>query len=123
MTTHCSGPAEFNWDCLIAGDRNEEDFQLSLNLMPWDLTGATFKAQGRTNPIDADPAPLTAVITPVDLPRGIITIGWPGDQVRAVLAGGEAWAGYWDLEITVAGATMPDTVLAGTLTAKSDVTR
>jgi hypothetical protein len=87
---------------------------------PVDLTGATLAAQARLSVTTG--VALTGVVAIVDAAAGQLSVRWPGDDVRTLLAGEPTWAGVWDLQMTVAP-DEPVTILAGRLTAEMDVTR
>jgi hypothetical protein len=121
-TTLTLGPAAVNLVGVRAGDRNLFGIALVEGETPVDLTGLTATAQARKSATDPDPAALTAVVEVIDAPGGRLTVRWPGAAVTAVLAGAATWAGVWDLQIGSTGAD-PVTLVAGTFTAETDVTR
>ena len=53
---------------------------------------------------------------------GKVTIRWPGDDVRTLLAGKKTWTGVWDLQLSSPPGD-PTTVAAGSFGAEMDVTR
>ncbi len=120
MAKLTSGPQSLDWD-IMAGDLNRETFQVVAN-DPVDLTGATIAAQARKTAPDAEIA-LEAVITPVEPLLGQFTVEWDGEAARTLLAGQVSWQGVWDLEVTFAGETLPETLLRGVFTVNMDVTR
>lgn len=115
-------PASCDW-AVYAGDRNSQTFEFYATAdTPWDLTGATLRAQARLDALDAAVA-IEALCTVDDAVGGIVTVSWDGELVRALLAGAESWAGVWDIELIEAAQTLPVTLLAGKFTAQLDVTR
>lgn len=118
-----SVPESCDWE-VYAGDRNRQQFQFLADdgQAPWDLTGATLRAQARLSATDPTIG-LEAAVTIDDPPAGLVTIAWDGEEVRTLLAGEDSWAGEWDLELVEAGQTLPVTPLAGAFTAAMDVTK
>lgn len=114
------GPALLDITGVRAGDRNLITLTLTSGGTPMDLTGLTPAAQARLNPMDANA--LTAVTEVVDAVGGVVTVRWPGEAVRTILAGKAAWTGVWDLQIGAPGED-PVTVVAGAFAAVMDVTR
>lgn len=115
-------PACLDWTGVRAGDRNQVYMTLSLSGgMPVDLTGQTVTAQARKTHLD-ETEHLDAVISVIDAAAGRISVRWPGDDVRAVLAGQQKWTGVWDLQIQ-APPEDPVTVVEGKFGATYDVTR
>jgi hypothetical protein len=104
-----------------AGDLNLITATIRRKGIPVNLTGLTLKAQARKTAVDATVA-LTAVVTVLDAANGEISIRWPGDAVRTLLAGAAKWSGVWDLEASQPG-TDPSTLTEGKITCVSDVTR
>lgn len=105
-----------------ANDENLMRVTLTRGGAAWDTTGATVAAQARATPQDTAIA-VTAVVTAVDETAGAYDVRWPGADVATLLGGEPDWSGVWDLQILPAGATEPDTLLAGTFYAEMDVTR
>ncbi len=118
-----STPPKLNWSVYV-GDANIETFTITDGTNPIDLTGAVVLAQVRTEPT-ADTASLEAIITEVDMANGKFSVGWDGEQVRALVdaSDGDTWRGYWDLQITETGQTLPTTYARGTFSASYDVSR
>lgn len=117
-----SGPVACSWR-VYAGDSNRQTFTFHATPgVPWDLTGAELQAQARASSTDVAVA-VEAVCTITDATAGLVTVEWDGEEVRALLAGAEEWAGVWDLQILEAGQTLPVTLLVGAWTATMDVTR
>ena len=116
-----TGPSPLDWK-VYAGDRNEAQFVFTAGGAPWDLTGADISAQARLRDIDPAVA-LTATTVWVDAAGGLATVGWDGEEVRALLAGATHWQGVWDFQVLEAGQTLPKTMLRGKFTAIYDVTR
>jgi hypothetical protein len=109
---------------LYAGDVNEQTLQVLRDGDPVDLTGATVTAQARRTPNDPVVA-LTAVVTMVEPAKGILTVAWDGNTVRALLGDDASWIGVWDLDVLPAGSSDGSsvTVADGAVTANMDVTR
>lgn len=116
-----SGPGVLNWT-VYAGDSNREEFQYVTGGVPVDLTGATFRSQARKTAQDGTVA-ATALITPVDLTKGLFTIEWDGEALRALLGGKATWAGVWDFEVLLPSQALPVTKLKGKFSIEMDVTR
>lgn len=120
MPTVSLAPPVVNLSGIRAGDRNLLTGALVTEGEPVDLTGLTLAAQARKKATDPQVA-ITAIIEVTDGPGGLITIRWPGEDVRTMLAGAAAWKGVWDLQIN------PDeealTICAGSFEAETDVTR
>jgi hypothetical protein len=116
------GPAVVNITGVRAGDRNSFQLTITDGGTPVNLTGQTITAHAREVATDPNPPAITATITIVNAPAGILTVAFPGAAVTAALAGTAAWSGVWDLQMQ-SGATDPVTLVAGTLDAVSDVTR
>ena len=108
--------------CVRAGDKNETTLQVLADGDPKDLTGAVVTAQARQQAIDAAPA-LTAPVTAVDEAKGVYTVAWDGEDVRALLAGEARWSGVWDLNVVETGDTLATTPCGGAVEALLDVTR
>ena len=114
-------PACINLSGVRAGDSNQVTVTVTAGGTPVDLTGMTIESQVRAAATDASVA-LTAVVTVTDAANGIVTVRFPGDDVRDLLDGALKWDGVWDLQITD-GSDDPVTVVAGTFQADMDVTR
>lgn len=107
---------------VYAGDRNTQQIMLQATEgVPWDVTGAQFQAQARKSADDPAVA-LEADITIDDAAGGLVTVGWDGEAVRALLGTATNWSGVYDLQITEAGQTLPVTLFGGAFTAALDVT-
>lgn len=105
---------------VYAGDANVVSFEVVNDGDPVDLTGAVVTAQCRKTA--ADPVVgMSATVSVAGI--GLLSVGWDGEQVRALLAGEETWRGVWDLQILFPEADLPVTPLAGRWTARMDVTR
>jgi len=115
------GPACADISGVRAGDRNLMTATITSKGSPVNLTGYTLMAHAKVKNTDATPA-LVAVITVVDAVAGSITLRWPGDDVRTLLAGKPTWAGVWDMQIDN-GVEDPVTVVTGKFRAELDVTR
>lgn len=117
-----SGPELCSWT-VYAGDRNIQTFAFFASEgIPWDITGATIRAQSRLTANDPVIA-VEAVCEITDAADGIATVEWDGEAVRAILGVEETWEGVWDLQVIEAGQTLPVTLLYGSWTALMDVTR
>lgn len=114
------GPAPVDISGVIAGDLNEFQLTITTGGRPLDLTDQEITASARLTKLAIDS--VDAVITIVDAVKGVITIRWPGDDVRTWLGDEVSLLGVWDLQITD-GVADPITVLAGTFAAELDVTR
>lgn len=115
------GPAVVNLTGVRAGDRNSFTVSLTDGNDPIDLTGMDVTAQARLVATD-ELAAMNAVCELVDGSAGIISVAWPGEAVRILLAGAAEWVGVWDLQVR-SGVADPETVAAGSLQAVMDVTR
>lgn len=114
-------PACVNLTGIRSGDRNEVLISITSAGDPYDLTGQTVAAQARFAAEDIEPV-LNGVVTVLDGPAGQISLRWPGDDVATWL-GTEAKAkGVWDLETRPVSGD-PITLLAGSFSARLDVTR
>jgi hypothetical protein len=122
MTVLTLGPAVLDLAGIRAGDRNLIQFTLTRAGGPVDLTGQTLMAHARYNASSVDPPALAAVVVITDAPGGVLTVRWPGDDVRALMREAPTWRGVWDLQMA-AGGSDPVTMVAGAFTAVSDVTR
>jgi hypothetical protein len=116
------GPQVQNIDGIYAGDRNLHHIFVVQNGVPVNLTGQVARAQARAKATDVDPAPIEAVIEVVDAVGGHLQLTWPGDDVRAMLAGKATFKGVWDLQLA-SGDADPQTLVKGTFAAEMDVTR
>ena len=116
------GPACVNLAGIRAGDRNLIKITLTTSGTPVDLTGLTLAAQARKKATDPDPAALEAVIEVIDAVTGQIALRWPGADVTALLNGAATWKGVWDLQV-VSASEDPQTLVAGSFGAETDVTR
>lgn len=115
-------PATLDLKGIRAGDRNLIAVALTTGGNPLDLTGQTVTAQARKKAND-DSAVLDAVVEIDEDPTtGKLTLRWPGEDVRTLLAGQATFNGVWDLQITD-GTNDPMTVIAGSFAAVMDVTR
>jgi hypothetical protein len=121
MATVPFGPARADIKGVRAGDLNEMQVTLTAGGNAFDLTGRTVTAQARQKATSA--SALDAVVTVLGDPLdGIVTVRWPGDDVRSLLAGRRVWKGVWDLQVGD-GVADPTTVIAGSFQAEMDVTR
>jgi hypothetical protein len=116
------GPQLAHISGVYAGDRNLHHVFVVENGVPVDLTGQQARAQARGKATDEGPAPIEAVIEIVDAVGGHLQLTWPGEDVRAMLAGQATFKGVWDLQIT-SGDGPPQTLVKGTFKADMDVTR
>ena len=114
-------PACVDISGIRAGDLNRMQITLTLNGVPYDLTDAEVTSQARLKKSEA--TGIDAVIDIVDPVNGVITLRWPGDDVRELLAGAETWKGVWDLQVLNDGDPDPVTVIVGKFSAELDVTR
>jgi hypothetical protein len=105
---------------LYAGDANTFAVEITDEGTLVDVTGWEFQAQARKAAPDAAAA-ATAVCTVLDGPNGRVEVAW-GD-LRTLLGTDPSWSGVWDFQATPTGASLPRTLLAGTLLATLDVTR
>lgn len=105
-----------------AGDRNQIDVTLTSKGTPMNLSGLTVTAQARKKSTDPDPA-ITAVCTVTQASQGKLNLYWPGEDVRALLAGAATWKGVWDLQVDNGEVDGAATVAAGKWEAEQDVTR
>lgn len=80
-----------------------------------DLSSYTFSAQIRKNPKAEDA--VSFIIDDTDADTGVIVISLTGDQVRSLFH-----KCMWDMEYVI-GDSDPTTVLKGTITIYSDITR
>jgi hypothetical protein len=115
------GPATVNITGVRAGDRNKFTVTLLDGTNPVDLTGLEVTAQARLVATDAMVA-MHAVCEVTDMAAAVITVAWPGEAVRILLAGNPTWTGVWDLQAKAPDED-PQTIAAGTLQAVMDVTR
>ena len=107
---------------LYCGDVNRMDLEIVAN-DPVDLTGAVIEAQARTTAPDPEIA-LTATVVDTVPAQGTFALEWSDEAAqRALVAGGQEWKGVWDLQILMAGETLPRTLLRGTAVLVHDVTR
>lgn len=120
MPTLTLGPAPLDLSGVRAGDRNLISVVLLVDGNPLDITGTTVTSQVRKTPVD--PVALDAEVTVVDAVDGQLTVRWPGDDIRTLLAGQPQWVGVWDLQVQWPGED-PITMVAGRFTASMDVTR
>jgi hypothetical protein len=114
------GPAQLDIHGVRAGDLNQFQLTLVTGGRPMDLTGQTITASAKL--AKSDSTGLDAVIAVVDGPAGVLTLRWPGDDVRTWLGAVDQKSGVWDLQMTD-GTSDPITVLAGIFTAELDVTQ
>lgn len=115
-------PATLDLKGIRAGDRNMLTVTLTSEGNPMDLTGLDVMAQARKKAQD-DSAVLEAVVeVDADPTTGKLTLRWPGEDVRTLLAGQATWQGVWDMQISSAEED-PVTVVAGAFIAAMDVTR
>jgi len=115
-------PPVVNISGVRAGDRNLLNATLTAEGEPLDLTDQVLSAQARTKAVDAAVA-CTAVVEVVDAAAGTITIRWPGEDVRTMLAGAATWKGVWDLQMAPGVDEDAITLCAGSFAAEMDVTR
>lgn len=113
-------PTALDWD-VYAGDNNRVTFQVTAG-DPVDLTGATIAAQARASAASTAVA-LTGTVGTSGLALGEFTVAWDGEAIRTLLGSLETWQGVWDLQVTLAGETLPRTHFRGRFTATLDVTR
>lgn len=117
------GPTLLDLKGVRAGDKNEVIARLKVYGVPFDLTDYTLEASARVKTTDTGDAPIIAECLVVDDPTGgVVSIKWPGDQIRTVLAGNPEWNGVWDFQVTKAP-ERPITLLEGKFNAVQDVTR
>ena len=116
------GPAVLDLEVYV-GDENRVPVEVLADGAPVDLTGAAIAAQARTDTKTATPIAVEAVVEEVDLAVGRFDLTWDGEALRTLVGDTGAWLGVWDLQITPAGRTLPDTPLGGRFTASPDVTR
>lgn len=121
MATLRSIPDVLDWEWYV-GDTEPEVFMVT-GESPVDLTGAVIEAQVRSAPKDSAVA-VQADVVLTDAAAGRFTVGWPADELRALVdaARGDRWAGVWDLQITLADGSIR-TRVAGRFIAVYDVTR
>lgn len=122
MATVCTGPDTWDWQCAYAGDDVRAAWRLLSDGDPWDLTGAALTAQAREAATTADPPALTATVTALDEPGGVVQVAWDGEAIRDLLGDAPSWTGVWDLQVVEAGGNTV-TVMAGKFSARMDVTR
>jgi len=115
-------PAVVNISGVRAGDRNLLNATLTTEGDPVDLTGQVLSAQARKKNTDAEIA-CSAVVEVTDEAGGLITIRWPGEDVRTMLAGAATWKGVWDLQMAPGVDVDAITLCAGSFAAEMDVTR
>lgn len=113
------GPAELDISGIRAGDLNQIQLTITAGGRPIDLTGKTLEAQVRRSYTST--GKLDAVIEVIDQVAGVITLRWPGEEVRTWLGTDTSALGVWDLELTD-GTDDPTTIIAGTFHAELDVT-
>lgn len=114
------GPAPVDISGVRAGDLNEFQITLLVSGSPINLTSTDVTASARS-PI-TNPDSLDAVCTVLDGPAGLLSVRWPGEDVRTWLADKAKVTGVWDLQLSE-GETDPLTVAAGSFSAELDVTR
>lgn len=115
-------PPVVNISGVRAGDRNLLNATLSSEGVPVDLTGQVLTAQARKKSTDTEIA-CSAVVETVDPAAGTVTIRWPGEDVRTMLAGAPTWKGVWDLQMAPDENSDAVTLCAGSFAAEMDVTR
>jgi hypothetical protein len=105
---------------LYGGDANTFGIEITDDGTLVDVTDWEFQAQARKAANDPAAA-ATATCTVLDGPSGRVEVAW-GD-LRELLGTDTSWSGVWDLQATPTGASLPRTLLAGTLVLTLDVTR
>lgn len=120
MVTISLTPALVDVEGVRAGDRNQFQVTLTSAGKAIDLTSLTVSAQARATS-QASTA-LDAVVDITDPLKGLVTVRWPGDDVRTWLGTNDAMTGVWDLQVED-GTGDPWTVVSGKFSAVQDVTR
>jgi hypothetical protein len=110
-----------NW-CAVVGDRIVKVVQFLSDGDPWDLTGATVESHVR-NTWSSPTFVMEAQVTEIDAPQGIFMLEYDGEDARSLVQGDYSWEGVYDVQVTEAGQTRPETVRRGTFTLLPDATR
>jgi hypothetical protein len=108
--------------CGVVGDRIFRTVQFLSDGDPWNLTGAAVECQVRESWSAAVPL-MTATVTEVDAGSGVFTLELDGEEARPVVTGERKWSGVYDVQVTEAGQTRPETVQRGVFTLLPDATR
>lgn len=122
MPTVTLTPPVVNITGVRAGDRNLLNATLTSEGVPVDLTDQVLSAQARKKATDEAIA-CSAVVEVVDAAAGTVTIRWPGEDVRTMLAGSASWKGVWDFQMAPDVNADALTLCAGSFEAETDVTR
>ena len=106
--------------CAVVGDRIRRVYQFLTDGDPWPVESV--EGMVREKPSDADPA-LVATCTALDEEAGVWAVEFDGSEGRGLVDGDTDWEGVFDIQVTEAGQSLPETIVAGAFILTPDVTR